>query len=70
MSRYEVQMTRLAVVYRKETVEAETLEEAEELAKSTYGDEEDGWELNGIYDDGKPYCALAVETTQVDDDET
>jgi len=68
MPHYTVEMTRLAVVYRKETVEAETLEEAEEIAKNTYGDDESGWELNGIYDDGEPYCNLAIETTQEDDE--
>ncbi len=69
MPKYNVQMTRLAVVWREEEIEADNRAEAEKEALAQFEDDENGWELNGIYNDGKPYCELSVnEISELDEE--
>ncbi len=68
--KYTVQMTRLAVVWRSEEIEADSEEDAEAKAIAFADDEGDaGWELNGVYDDGKPHSKISVNEIEGPDPE-
>ncbi len=69
MPKFNVQMTRLAVVFREEEIEADSVEDAKKQALEEYEDEEYGWELDAIYKDGKPHSALSVNEVQPLDDD-
>ncbi len=60
MPTYSVQITALAVVWRREEIEAASPEEAERKALKKYGRDEDGWELNGLFDGGSAVCKPEV----------
>ncbi len=67
MPKYTVQMTRLAVVFREEEIEADSVEDAKVQALAEFKDDNHnthGWTLDAIYDDGKPYCELSVNEVQ------
>lgn len=65
MPKYNVQLTRLAVVWQKVEVEAENDDDARACAMEQVEGDESGWELNGIFDDGTPVSKL--EVTEVEE---
>ncbi len=69
MPKFNVQMTRLAVVFREEEIEADDAEAAEMEAMSLFKDEECGWTLDAIYDDGKSHSELSVNEIEELDEE-
>jgi len=64
MPKFKVHMTRLAVIYRAEEIEAADEEQAETKALAQFKDEECGWELDCTYDDGKPHSELSVNEVE------
>lgn len=73
---YDVAVTGLACVRRVYPIKATSADEAQKLGlekakKDASGGNDHGWELNGLYDDGKPYSRLIVsEVTDAETGET
>lgn len=58
--KYHVQVTTLAVVWRCETVEADSQEEATAIALAKCQRDDGEWEINGLYSDGTAQCLPKV----------
>ncbi len=64
--KYTVGLTRLAVVYEEVEVEATTPEKAAKAALKRAKNEYLDWQIDDVYDDGKPHSCISV--SQVHDE--
>jgi hypothetical protein len=67
MPTFTVGVTRLAIVYQEIEVEAPSARTAAALALTKAKDcGTAGWEVDDVYDDGKPHCEIAISTCRDD----